>query len=98
MEAFWPGLDGWLSFLIFPAVALAVFLCLRRGGGAGFPCMSSRGERRLPLDILEERFARGEIDKEEFDARLRVLVAPPSDHHGEAFTEKAPITQKEEAR
>ncbi len=98
METFWPGLDGWLRFLIFPAVALGIFLCVSRGGGAGFPCMPSRTERRTPLDILEERFARGEIDKEEFDARLRVLVEPPPDHHGEAFTEKAPITHKEEAR
>lgn len=28
---------------------------------------------RTPLDILRERFARGEIDKEEFDQRRRVL-------------------------
>lgn len=28
---------------------------------------------RTPLDILKERFARGEIDKAEFDERRRVL-------------------------
>jgi putative membrane protein len=29
--------------------------------------------RRTPLDILKERFARGEIDKQEYEERRRVL-------------------------
>jgi putative membrane protein len=28
---------------------------------------------RTPIDILKERFARGEIDKDEFEERRRVL-------------------------
>lgn len=58
------GLLGWLS--IAALVALVVWLVRR----------DDRGHR--PADgaesILRERYARGEIDKAEFDARMRDLV------------------------
>ena len=42
--------------------------------------MFSRGrhehKRVDPIDILKERYARGEIDREEFEARKRDLMAP----------------------
>jgi len=34
----------------------------------------SHGFGRTPLDILEERFARGEIDKAEFEDKRKLLV------------------------
>lgn len=55
-------------------VAAAVFLVRWLGGpwhGTFPPHQSLPG--RTPLDILKERFARGEIDKEEFEERRRIL-------------------------
>ncbi len=65
---------GPLFFLIFLAVAVAVVVLLVRWLGegrsyAGHPPPPGRS----PLDILRERFARGEIDKEEFEGRRRAL-------------------------
>jgi putative membrane protein len=48
-------------------VAAIVFLVRWQGGGLLPPAKTA-------LDILKERFARGEIDKTEFDERRRVLA------------------------
>lgn len=73
----WGG--GWWMFfgpftmiLFFGAIVLVVVLLVRWLDG-------SRRDYRTPssdktaLAILEERFARGEIDKEEFEERRRIL-------------------------
>jgi putative membrane protein len=53
-------------------VALAVLL-VRWLAGPGQAISQPGLPGRTPLDILKERFARGEIDKEEFEERRRVL-------------------------
>ncbi len=73
----WEG--GWWMFLgpvwmiLFLAVVVAlVVLAVRWLGDAG----AGRGggpARQSAFDILRERFARGEIDKDEFEERKRVL-------------------------
>ena len=65
---------GWIlgpvMMILFVAVIVAVVVLVVRWlgatGGAG-------GRPKAALDILEERFARGEIDKDEFEARRLAL-------------------------
>jgi putative membrane protein len=72
MGGWYAMIFGPLFMILFLAVLVAVVVILVRwlGGpwqGAHPP------SARTPLDILKERFARGEIDKAEFEDRRRVL-------------------------
>lgn len=57
-----------VALLVIAAIALVRWL-----GDGGRSGPSSGSSDRAPLDILKERYARGEIDKEEFEERRRVL-------------------------
>jgi putative membrane protein len=67
---------GWifmtLAMVAFWALVVSAVVALSRGterAGESVP------ERRDPMRILDERFARGEIDEDEYHARGRVLRA-----------------------
>lgn len=66
---------GPLFMILMLAVVIAVAVLLVRWLGG--PLHGTASHRpppgHTPLDILKERFARGEIDKEEFEERRRVL-------------------------
>lgn len=73
----WYGwIFGPLMMLIFLAVAVAVVVLVVRGlGGFG---VSGSASSAMPIkaqavDILKERFARGEIGKEEFEEKRKTL-------------------------
>ena len=79
----WDG--GWHGMFLGPlfmiltlvAVIAAVALLVQwLGGGAwqGAQRLQQMPPQRTPLDILKERFARGEIDKKEFEERRKVLA------------------------
>jgi len=77
----WEGSGyGWIMgpvmMIVFLAVAVAVVVLVVRGltGSAesGNVSTPSRTDKS-PQDILAERFARGEIDKQEYEERRRVL-------------------------
>lgn len=63
---------GPLMWIVFAGIMVAlVVLVIRWLREAGYGAMITRA--RAPLDILEERFAHGEIDEGEFEARRRLL-------------------------
>lgn len=67
----WSGMIfGPLMMILFLALPVAAVVLLIRwlGGSRG-----SASPGQTPLDILRERYARGEIDKEEFEERRRTL-------------------------
>jgi putative membrane protein len=75
----WGG--GWYGMIFGPifmilvlglVIAVAVLL-VRWLGGASLTATPHQLPARTPLDILKERFARGEIDKGEFEERRRTL-------------------------
>ncbi len=69
----WGG-NGWVGLvwmvLMWGAILAVVFAVVRGTTGT-----SARGERSSPgpLEILDERFARGEISAEEYAERRQVL-------------------------
>jgi putative membrane protein len=71
----WGGMIfGPIMMIVFIAVAVVVVVLLVRWlgrPGHGGALYSPPG--KTPLDILKERFAKGEIDREEFEERRRVL-------------------------
>ncbi len=77
----WGG--GWYGMILGPffmilvlaaVIALAVLLVRWLGGPwQGPAAQMPESPRRSPIDILRERFARGEIDKDEFEERRRLL-------------------------
>ena len=75
-EGSWFGMIfGPIFMILVLAVVIAVaVLIVRWLGGPWHATASHQSPTALsPLDILKERFARGEIDKDEFEERRRIL-------------------------
>jgi putative membrane protein len=78
------GLAAFGSLLFWAAVIVAIVLLIRHysrpgSAGSGFsspgrpPGPATHGPGSAPEQLLAERFARGEIDADEYRERLRVL-------------------------
>ena len=71
------GWGGWLVMVVMMAVfwgaiAWVVVTLIRHGGSSSQPPAASGSD---PMRILDERFARGEIDEAEYQRRREVLRA-----------------------
>ena len=78
----WGGPWGWHPFMIVGPIfmllavigIMAIFVWLVRWATHGYPFRDGGpGRGHAALDILEERFAKGEIDKAEFEEKRKLL-------------------------
>lgn len=67
---------GWgmgIGMVLFWGVVIVAIVLLVRAVGA-FGGQGERRQEKTALDILKERYARGEIGKDEFEAKKRDLM------------------------
>ena len=68
---------GWIFMLLFWGLVIwGVVAVVRGGSGHGSMCGHNHGSsnEKTPLDILKERYAKGEIHTEEFEEKKKGLV------------------------
>ena len=62
-----------MMVLFWGGIIVAIVLAVRWLGSTTSQGTIPAASRNKALDILQERFARGEIDKDEFEERKRLL-------------------------
>ncbi|PKO72071.1 MAG: electron transporter RnfE [Betaproteobacteria bacterium HGW-Betaproteobacteria-14] len=71
MDGFGWGGMGFGMILFWGLIVVVIAVLLRVLWGGGTP--AERGQGRSALDVLKERYARGEIEREEFEQKKRDL-------------------------
>ena len=78
MMGYWDGMGGWGvalvlvgNVLLWVVIILAVVALVRHLARDGRP--PAAGSRPTPEQLLGERFARGELDEQEYRSRLETL-------------------------
>lgn len=65
------GFFGWTMMILFWTTVLVVFIWAIRSLGT-----KPSPTTQTPLELLERRFANGEIDREDFEERKQLLSRP----------------------
>lgn len=65
---FFGGGFMWLFWILIVAAVVFLFLSITKGGNN-----NTEIDRERPLEILQKRYARGEIEKEEYEQRRKEL-------------------------
>ena len=69
-----PMMFGGVMMIVFwGGIILLIVLLVRWIGGSSQSGGLNAPPQAMPLDILKERFAKGEIDKKEYEERRKVL-------------------------
>jgi putative membrane protein len=78
MYGWWDGSPGYgmifgpIMMIIFVVATVLIIAWALRASGFGW--QSDTKGRDTPLDTLKQRFARGEIDRAEYEERRKLLV------------------------
>jgi putative membrane protein len=70
------GFGSIFMLLFWGLVIWGIISVARMGFGGGHGCGHSHGDsaqEKSPLDVLKERYAKGEIDKKEFEEKKKDL-------------------------
>ncbi len=76
---YWGGMGwgghtvGWLFMFLFWVLIIVATVAAVRWLTGGTPMRDGKSSPQSAVDILRERYARGEIDREEFQQRKRDL-------------------------
>ncbi|MDT8403194.1 SHOCT domain-containing protein [Sulfuriflexus sp.] len=66
---FFGGSFMWIFWILLIVILVVVVKAMSNTGGSG----SKPTQDESPMEILKKRYARGEIDEEEFDRRRKEL-------------------------